>query len=334
MVTEFEFNNDHRPEPIFEHVPPGLLKVDDRYQRSLMESRIRAWAKKGINEIAMQPFTVSMRPSGDRYVIDGQHRLAFAIRSNLATVPCWTHFGLTLADEARGFDVANQHQKNANALERFKARLEYGEPVALAIRDAVKSAGFRIAEDGRNPNVVRAVESLEKIYRLDGATGIVDTLNFIESVWGKLDEKSAQRKILLASFYFLRLYRKKNGSLDDVSGRLRGVDATEILRLSRTVQRVESTSSDVDAIYRVLIDISNRKRHASKRLSYVAMNAGENRPNNSISESTAITIRDRYDRGESITKIANDLDVSLSTARGIAERKKWLYLDQSDEKTS
>jgi hypothetical protein len=89
--------------PEFAMIPKGQLAVDHAYQRNLSESRIKkmaatwSWAACGALKVAL-------RPNGEWYVFDGQHRLVAAqLVKDILALPCLVYEMDTVTDEAKGF---------------------------------------------------------------------------------------------------------------------------------------------------------------------------------------------------------------------------------------
>jgi len=147
----------------FAQIAAGSIDVDYSYQRPLD----KWFVKKKLGEFDPDAFGVihvSMRSNGAYYVIDGNHRVHFALaqgedwsRQNL---PCIVYTGLTVEQEAYLFRKLNESHQ-VRAFSRFRAALAAKDPDAVAIYNIVKENGFVI---GSGPGQLRCVTSFERIY--------------------------------------------------------------------------------------------------------------------------------------------------------------------------
>lgn len=120
--------------PEFAMIPKEQLHVDHGYQRNLNERRVQkmlatwSWAACGALKVAL-------RPTGDWYVFDGQHRHAAAMKlPTIATLPCLIYEMETAEVEARGF-LSQTDVKPMTTIDRFRALVAAKDPRALMVRD-------------------------------------------------------------------------------------------------------------------------------------------------------------------------------------------------------
>ena len=148
------------------HLRVAAIRTDPHVQRQLTPGRV-AEIKRSFDLFAVGVITVSQRADGDHYVIDGQHRLAAMVElgRGQAMVEAKVYEHLTIAEEARLFVLLNNTAK-PKRLDRFQKSVIAGDPVAVAINDIVEANGFKVAPHF-SPGNIRAVESLEMIYRGD-----------------------------------------------------------------------------------------------------------------------------------------------------------------------
>lgn len=158
-------NNSHAATD-FRLVPQGRLSIDHTYQRRLDEQWVNELAENW-NALAMSPLLVSQREDGTIAVLDGQHRLA-AIRKLLAdhriteeSVWCEVFHGLSSEMEAAIFGTRNTH-RGVNIVDRYRARVVAGEPVAMAINTILQRNDTQV--DYSPINGYACVAVLEKIY--------------------------------------------------------------------------------------------------------------------------------------------------------------------------
>lgn len=55
-------------------------------------------------------------------------------------------------------------------------------------------------------------------------------------------------------------------------------------------------------------------------------NRGENHKNHKLFTKQVITIRDKYNNGEKVTKLSKDFGVSISTIYGVLSKRRWKFL--------
>jgi hypothetical protein len=161
--------------PSIENRYTNELKIDDTYQRSIDTEA----SQKLIRRIAANwdwrmclPLVVSRREGG-LYVIDGQHRLAAAqLRSDIPFLPCClTTYG-SVAEEAAMFVAMNRTRRAINRLDDFHAATAGGDEDALAVRELIIGAGFKVARRTGSqswvPGEVAFTASVEKVRRKHG----------------------------------------------------------------------------------------------------------------------------------------------------------------------
>lgn len=146
-------------------LPKGQLRIDDRYQRNLRPQNAREIAAEW-SWVACGALKVSLRPDGEWYVFDGQHRLAAAmLRSDIVTLPCIIYEHESVQDEARGFLTGNT-QRPMLSSHRFKAQVVAGDAHATVVQDIVQKAGW-VVGNGVKPggNRVSAIGELTSCVR-------------------------------------------------------------------------------------------------------------------------------------------------------------------------
>lgn len=177
---------------IVEVVPVEQIKIDLRYQRPLSAKKVKAIADDFDPAVA-GVLLLSLRPDNDMYVIDGQHRHAAMLKIGWPTAKCEIKEGLTLAEEARLYRLANTSRKNPEALDLFRARLIEGDPVAVAIHTVVEKCGLAIQYSrysfakrqnwSREHKHVWAVSALEDIYKKGGVELLEYVLTLAMDAW-------------------------------------------------------------------------------------------------------------------------------------------------------
>jgi hypothetical protein len=173
-------------------LPISALNGDPAYQRALNEKRAQHIADN-FDPFAFGLITVSQREDGTYWRIDGQHRLAALKRmgwDEKQQVQCVVFKGLSRQEEAAIFSKIDDYL-NLRFNDHFRARVESGEQVAVAILHIITGAGFHISE-ADTPGGLRAVQACEHVYtgrgtRLVGkshAGALKSTLEVIVAAWG------------------------------------------------------------------------------------------------------------------------------------------------------
>jgi hypothetical protein len=213
----------------YRRIATDEIVVDGRYQRPVEDFRVQKIAES-FDETLFGVLEVSRR-NGVCAVFDGQHRLEAAKRLGMSVVPCLVHEGLDPEAEAKLFVRLQRERKNINPNDRFKARLFYRDPVALALQQLANDAGFEIktnaADAGPDAWRIRAVSALERVYNAYGPEHVTATLVAIKDWWGG-DRKSTDGALLEGVAYFLKAY--DGGIRDDHVARLRETPPVTILR--------------------------------------------------------------------------------------------------------
>ncbi|RSM59937.1 hypothetical protein DMH04_55110 [Kibdelosporangium aridum] len=203
-------------------VRAGDLTVDPRVQRDHLTQSKLAKIRDNYNRAALGTLQVSERPDGSLVILDGWHRWTIVSELEKDDFPlqCQLHTGLTLEQEAGLFVQFNQ-QEAANKLDLHKVRVTQGEPMAVAIDEAVHANGWAV---GQGDGKIRAILALEKVYYTGeglheghGKKLVADTLRVITTAWGRDDSKAVDQNILKAVGQFLFLVEKR--WTDETTGR-------------------------------------------------------------------------------------------------------------------
>lgn len=171
------------------YLTAGDIKVDTRYQRGLNLAQVERIASQ-FDPGAFGTITVSRRNDGSLWVLDGQHRLAALQHMNWGDqrVPCIVYDGLSLDDEAKLFYSPQMTRRALTPMERFRARLILGDPVAIEIKRIANAHGYEIntgtGSDG-NTDTIDAVAAVECIYKTWAGGAMLGTvLGVTRDAWG------------------------------------------------------------------------------------------------------------------------------------------------------
>jgi hypothetical protein len=147
----------------------GLLEVDHSYQRErLYEPQVLSIAR-AFNWAFFGALTVKKR-DGKYFVIDGQHRLAAAIRrGDIHSVPCSVTESCGVADEAVAFVNNNSNRKVVSSFDKYRAMVVACDPTHLGVKEMLEARGLTVSES-HSPWAVtfpNCVVSLYKISPID-----------------------------------------------------------------------------------------------------------------------------------------------------------------------
>lgn len=93
-----------------------------------------------------QPLAVSRRADGGLYVVDGQHRLAGALRrDDIAHLPCVITTHSDAADEAATFVALNERRQRLSQGDKFAAALASGDATAKKVLAMMQGCGLTVA---------------------------------------------------------------------------------------------------------------------------------------------------------------------------------------------
>lgn len=182
------FKTEPGTEPQLMWLPLMDLRVDERYQRRVLEKgltnvyRIAAefdWKK-------FTPVVVARVVDGLYAIVDGQHRSYAALLRGIESVPCMV-IEATLAEQAEAFAAINQRVTKVNDQQIHAAAIAAGDVNAIAIRDACAAAGVEVC---RNP----IAENMMKI----GQTIAIGTLRQYHKRFGSRCLTLALRCLMVA----------------------------------------------------------------------------------------------------------------------------------------
>ena len=142
-VTRYHWTIKNAPGQ-FLMVPKNELEIDHAYQRNNINRRRVDDLTRSWDWIACGCLVVALRDDNKWYVLDGQHRkLAADQRPDIKELPCLVFETSGRRDEALGFLAINQGRISVDWVDRFKALLLSGDPLALTLDAIVRSTGHK-----------------------------------------------------------------------------------------------------------------------------------------------------------------------------------------------
>ena len=163
-------------------VPIAGMRVSPLAQRDLNQARVDRIAAEFDPEQIGTP-TLNLR-DGHWYIVDGQHRVQALIQMGWEDqqIQCWTYEGLTIEDEADMFLRLNDTLQ-VRAFAKFKVAVTAGRAEQVEIDQMVRTQGLVVSEEAV-PGAVRAVATLERVYRRSDAKTLGRTLRIIRDAYG------------------------------------------------------------------------------------------------------------------------------------------------------
>lgn len=135
-----------RSEPLFDHLAPSDLLVDESYQRGLSrrsEKLIRLIVE-GWDWLKFKPPVVALTELGFE-VVDGQHTaIAAACHPGIATIPVVVVDGTDLPRRARAFVSHAVDRLQATPAQVWHAAVAGGDEAAIRVRDVLEGAGVKL----------------------------------------------------------------------------------------------------------------------------------------------------------------------------------------------
>lgn len=245
-------------------VPVDILKSDHRWQRFVSkraEDMGENWSYTLANVIV-----VSERKNGDLVVIDGQHRAAGARIAGIKELIAEVHQGLTPKDEARIYDELNTSRKTITALDRFRARVFYGDPVALTIKKMVEERGgnIRTSLHTQGEGHIAAVWALERLHQRGGEDLLTWVLDTLKDSFEVLDNNS----VSIWNVAGLRMfYDKQQGKFDqEYLIKVLRREGNDNLRRMMHAHRQIWGGGGAQNGYRAILEAYNRQMPAKNKL--------------------------------------------------------------------
>jgi hypothetical protein len=138
------------------------IKVDhENYQRNPKAATVVTKIAADWSWVACGAISVAVRDDGNYYALDGQHRLLAALRrDDITKLPCMVFLVPGIEDEARGFLRVNTGRKALTGIERFRAKVTSGDPVATKVDHFLRLYGYRITDSTETRHGVKCVTLL------------------------------------------------------------------------------------------------------------------------------------------------------------------------------
>ncbi len=133
-----------------------VLAIDSSYQRELLQTKVMEIAGKW-SWVACGAVLVGHR-QGRYFVIDGQHRVAAALkRSDIRQLPCVVFETVDVQQEARGFINSNKNRKPISAFAAHKALVCAGDEAAIYVQKTLDQLGLTLAQPAQKVGTIRSI---------------------------------------------------------------------------------------------------------------------------------------------------------------------------------
>lgn len=125
------------------------LKIDHSYQRAQLLDGIILAIARNFQWSAFGALVVMERENGDKYVVDGQQRLAAAKRrGDIQTVPCIVFRSDGKDHEALAFLSLNTSRRPVSAIDKFNAAARACLEPQVSVMACLKSMGLSVSLNG------------------------------------------------------------------------------------------------------------------------------------------------------------------------------------------
>jgi uncharacterized protein DUF6551 len=196
-----------------EVLPVRDLEIDRKVQREIYSDRKVENIMKNFNPAALGVITVSRRNQVTQVIVDGWHRWSAVkiLTDNNGEMLCNVFEDLTLEEEAQLFLDLNDGSQ-PNVMDRFRARLIVGDPVAADMDKLTKYYGWVIQRQGGN-GTLQCVQAIERVYRKSAAAGdepnvLQEVVMVLNRAWGN-DKHAGSAVIIEALAAFISEYSTK-----------------------------------------------------------------------------------------------------------------------------
>lgn len=171
-----------------EWVPILDVQVDDSYQRTLSRYQVNR-IKREFDPDLLGVLLISERPDGERFVLDGQHRIAALLEMGHEheRVPAMVYHHLSVETEAKIFALANRNRLYLAPPYAFRARLLAGDKDAHAIVNAVAAHGYHL-------NYWKNIPGQEK--GMSRPEGMITCIGEVESMYRDYSDPEMLNKVL------------------------------------------------------------------------------------------------------------------------------------------
>jgi len=180
------------------HLPVDSLHLRD-YQRTTDQKRAERIAANF--DVAKLGMLVVSERDGKFHLLDGAHRASALKILKYSHTLCIILHDLTYEQEAEYFRTQRDNTRSLSQFSLFKAGIEAGDPMCIAIRDAAKKYGFEIRASSKDFKSISAIHALKTVATIYGYDVLDTTLRLIRETWDGLKDATKREYIVgLADF--------------------------------------------------------------------------------------------------------------------------------------
>jgi hypothetical protein len=152
------------------------------YTRPVSEAQIERMIRSGFDRKKLGVVMLSLQHDGRFAVLDGNHRREVAKKVGETEMLSRIFIDLTYEEEAALFVDFNTINR-PTALDRFRAKIEMKEPVALDIVEILARYGLRVALTGPANGAIQSIHALEQSYDEVGPVALDKIVRVIYKSW-------------------------------------------------------------------------------------------------------------------------------------------------------
>lgn len=271
-VTAAEIRDKLKPNlsvpPAAETVELGMVDTDDlqidaAYQRRISQSgasKIRkmvetfSWSRFGA-------ITVARGEAGQLSVVDGQHRLVAAQVLKIDQVPAVVVARET-AEQAGDFVGINTVRSSVASIDKFRARVTSGDPVAVEVLKMLDELGISPdvpAGAGLRQNETRAVMTLEKMTKAFGYGVVFTALETLQDCQAGTDNLLTRFNIEVTTRAVAKML-DANRSLDRLDATLRDLDLETLQGEAASLVKMQGGQLAIRGMEMLLHRVNKRLR--------------------------------------------------------------------------
>lgn len=246
-------------------VKVGDLKVDHSYQRDLKAPMLEKMQDRSFDDATAGIISVSLRASGEMYIVDGQHRAALARLEGREYILAQVFTGLTPQQEADLRD--RMHLRRADTVyEIFKARIFAGDPVARGMQKIAREFETVINFVPDAKHGINTIATVEAIYRIDNGASLRNVFKLLRECWGSVEGPNATASTIKAGYWFLERHRIES-EYNRLVERLKMEGVASLMRMARSHQGALGGSLWVNT-YRAMVEVYNHGLREGNRLEW------------------------------------------------------------------
>ena len=237
-----------------------MLFTNHVYQRELNNTKATDIAKN-FDFVCFNALTVAQLGDGTFEVLDGQHRLAGAMkRAEITTVPCIVYDLENIEERAKAFLDMQTLRKPVTAIEKFKAQVVSGDKVAIDCKLAIDSIGRYVDKShGKKTNSAKVIGFIARLYKSMGVspesakTALVVANSLFET-------EHIPERIYIALFQIEEKLKKEQQSILDkkIISRIKSVGGHRILSNINRHCALFGTSAGENVMRRAAVEEINK----------------------------------------------------------------------------